>query len=248
MAMILMAMPSLTRLRLRKTQIGILSMAVIVGHAPPPLLGHGVVLPTSSHDPSSQGLRRQLVELDVRDCPAVGSQDVLNVLQTCRKLKILKAPRIAALDIVQQSHFWVYLGLEELHVGITEVHRLESHDGQRRILYQIGQLAMLQTLSIRTNLSMRSDDWRQKTFLYFTMETGLDELRNLRELEVFVVEYMCHIARMKELRWINENWAKLREVSGIRRPRDAVTSQWNEMKAYTDKEMPHVTFNDRRPI
>ncbi|KAK3827870.1 MAG: hypothetical protein J3Q66DRAFT_408963 [Benniella sp.] len=206
LAMILRAMPSLTRLRLRKTQIGLFSMAVIVGRAPPPLLGHGVVLPTSSQDPSSQGLRRQLVELDVRDCPAVGSQDVLNVLQTCRKLKILKAPRIAALDIVQQSHFWVCLGLEELRVGIIGVYRLGSYDGQRRIMHQIGQLTMLQTLSMRTNLPRRSG--YEGSSLYFTMEAGLDELRNLKGLKMFDIEHRGHNAGMKELQWVKENWAK----------------------------------------
>ncbi|KAF9352238.1 hypothetical protein BGX34_000119 [Mortierella sp. NVP85] len=248
MAMILMAMPSLERLRLQETQIGMLSMAVIVGHAPPPILGYGV-LPTSSQDPASQGLRRRLVELDIRDCPAVESRDILKVLQTCWKLKVLKAPRIAALDIAQQSHFWVCLGLEELHVGITDVYRLGSFDGQRRILHQIGQLTMLQTLSIRTNLSMRNDYWGQRSSLYFTMDTGLDELRNLKELKAFAVEHMCHNAEMKELRWVKENWAKyqLREVRGMRRPRVVTASQWDQMKAYTDKEIPHVTFEDERP-
>ncbi|KAK3827871.1 MAG: hypothetical protein J3Q66DRAFT_363070 [Benniella sp.] len=250
MAMILMAMPSLVRVRLQKTQIGMLSMAVIVGHAPPPLLlGHGVVLPTSSQDLSSQGLRNHLVELDIRDCPAVESQAILKVLQTCWKLKVLKAPRIAALDIVQQSHFWVCLGLEELHVGIIQVDRLGGYDGQRRIMHQIGQLTMLQTLSIRTNLSMRNDYWGQRSTLYFTMDSGLDELWNLKELKVFAVEHMCHNAEMKELQWVKENWAKyqLREVTGMRRPRVVTASQWDEMKAYTDKEMPHVTFKDERP-
>ncbi|KAF9352236.1 hypothetical protein BGX34_000117 [Mortierella sp. NVP85] len=247
MAMILMAMPSLTRLRLRETRIGMLSMAVIVGRAPPPSFGHGVVLPISSQDPASQGLRRQLIELDVRDCYAVGSQDILNVLQTCWKLKILKAPRIMALDIVQRSHFWVCLGLEELHVGITDVYRLGSYDGQRRILHQIGQLTMLQILSIKTNLSMRNG--YEKSSLYFTLETGLDELRNLKELKVFAVEQRGHNAGMKELQWIKESWAmyQLQEVAGMRRPRVIAPSQWDDMKAYTDKEMPHVIFKDRRP-
>jgi hypothetical protein len=137
--------------------------------------------------------------------------------------------------------------LEELYVGISEVDRLGSYDAQRRIMHQIGQLTMLQTLSMRTNLSMRRDYWGQKSTLFFTIETGLDELRNLKELEVFAVEYKRHNAGMQELQWIKENWAKLREVAGIRRPRGAVPSQCYEMEAYTDKEMPHVTFNDRRP-
>ena len=252
MAMILTAMPSLARLRLQDTQIGMLSMAVIVGHAPPPpplLLEHGIVFPISSQDPASQGLRRQLVELDVRDCPAVEGRDVLKVLQTCWKLKVLKAPRIAALDIVQQSHLWVCLGLKELHVGIIEVDRLGGYDGQRRILHQIGQLTMLQTLSVRTNLSIRNGYWGQRSSLDFTMDTGLDELWNLRELKVFAVEYMCHSAEMTELQWVKENWAKyqLREVTGMRRPRVIAPSHWDAMKAYTDKEMPHVTFKDERP-
>ncbi|KAK3827869.1 MAG: hypothetical protein J3Q66DRAFT_321280 [Benniella sp.] len=246
MAMILMAMPSLTRLNLRDTQIGLLSMAVIVGHAPPPLLGDGV-LPTSSQDPSSQGLRRQLVELDIRDCLVVESRDILKVLQTCWKLKILKAPRIAALDIVQQPHFWVCLGLEELHVGVHAIYRLGSQDAQRRILHQIGQLTMLQTLSMMTNLSIHGGHW--KSSLYFTIETGLDELRNLKELKVFSVDGRSHRAGMKELQWIKENWAKyqLREVTGMRHPAMITASQWDEMKAYTDQEMPHVTFHDWRP-
>ncbi|KAK3827874.1 MAG: hypothetical protein J3Q66DRAFT_408967 [Benniella sp.] len=250
LAMILRAMPSLTRLRLRKTQIGRLSMAVIVGHALPTSFGHGVVPPTSSQDPSSQGLRRQLVELDVGDCPAVGSQDVLKVLQTCRKLKVLKAPRIAALDIVQQSDFWVCLGLEELHVGIIEVCRLgSSDDDQRRILHQIGQLTMLQTLSMITNLSLRNGYWGQKSSLDFTMDTGLDELWNLKELKVFAVDDKGHRAGMEELKWVKDNWAKyqLQEVVAMRRPDMVTVAQWELMKAYTDLEIPHVTFRDWRP-
>jgi len=250
LAMILMAMPSLTRLRLEETQIGRLSMAVIVGHAPPPSFGHGVVLLTSSQDPASQGLRRQLEELDIRDCPAVESEDVLKVLQTCWKLKILKAPRIAALDIAQQSHFWVCLGLEELHVGIIEVYRLASYDDdQRRILHQIGQLTMLQTLSMITNLSLRNGYWGQKSSLDFTLDTGLDELRNLKELKVFAVEDRCHTAGMEELKWVKENWAKyqLQEVVAMRRPDMVTVAQWELLKAYTDQEIPHVTFKDWRP-
>jgi len=248
MAMLLMAMPSLTRLRLRETQIGRLSMAVIVGQAPPPSFGHGVVLPTSSQDPASQGLRRRLIELDIRDCLAIESQDILKVLQTCWKLKVLKATRIAALDIVQQLHFWVCLGLEELYVGIYAIYSLGSQDAQRRILHQIGQLTMLQTLSLMTNLPIGNAYWGRKSSLYLTMGTGLDELRNLKELKVFAVDGRCHMAGMKELQWINENWAKyrLQEVT-MRRPRMITASQWDEMKAYTDREMPHVTFHDWRP-
>jgi hypothetical protein len=141
------------------------------------------------------------------------------------------------------------LGLKELHVGIIEVDRLGGYDGQRRILHQIGQLTMLQTLSVRTNLSIRNGYWGQRSSLDFTMDTGLDELWNLRELKVFAVEYMCHSAEMTELQWVKENWAKyqLREVTGMRRPRVIAPSHWDAMKAYTDKEMPHVTFKDERP-
>ncbi|KAF9352237.1 hypothetical protein BGX34_000118 [Mortierella sp. NVP85] len=249
MAMILMAMPSLERLRLQETRIGRLSMAVIVGHAPPPFSGHGVVLPISSQDLASQGLRRRLMELDIRDCPTVESQDVLKVLQTCRKLKVLKAPRIAALDIAQQSHFWVCLGLEELHVGTTDVDRLGSFDDQRRILHQIGQLTMLQTLSMITNLSLRNGYWGQKSSLHFTMDTGLDELRHLKGLKVFAVEDKRHWAGMEELKWVKDNWAKyqLQEVVAMRRPGMVTVAQWELMKAYTDLEIQHVKFRDWRP-
>ncbi|KAG0053856.1 hypothetical protein BGZ83_000330 [Gryganskiella cystojenkinii] len=58
---------------------------------------------------------------------------------------------------------------------------------------------------------------RQFHSLLLTLETGLDELRDLKSLRVFHLGRMDHYICIPEMRWIKEHWPAIKEIPGLKR-------------------------------
>lgn len=109
----------------------------------------------------------------------------------------------------------------------------ESHAIQRRVLRQLGQLTHLRTLSlgkygcdfdheeyfrleIRDFRTVIVDRLLEHSCLELTLESGLDELRELQELEELHIYQMAHRIGLAEVKWMLEHWPKLRLVGGLK--------------------------------
>lgn len=109
----------------------------------------------------------------------------------------------------------------------------ESRDLQRKVLKQLGQLTRLRTLSLGTlgysihepiysQLEIKGirtmivEEAVQIDCLELTLESGLDELVGLKDLEVFGAYQMAHRIGLPEVKWMVNNWPKLKTIHGLR--------------------------------
>ncbi|KFH62022.1 hypothetical protein MVEG_12176 [Podila verticillata NRRL 6337] len=95
---------------------------------------------------------------------------------------------------------------------------IESHKIQRQVYRKLGELTRLQALCLG-----RLDDgkhrakksWVQRQSLEMSLESGLDELKCLRELEVLDVSYLDHRIDLREVKWMEENWPRVETVTAL---------------------------------
>ncbi|KAF9101553.1 hypothetical protein BGX29_005507 [Mortierella sp. GBA35] len=109
----------------------------------------------------------------------------------------------------------------------------ESHALQRSVLKQLGRLANLRKLSlgaygqdkdnreysqltIKHIRTMFVDEFVQCDCLELSLESGLEELAGLEQLEELAVHQMAHRIGLLEVRWMVEHWPKLRAIHGLR--------------------------------
>ncbi|KAG0278764.1 hypothetical protein BGZ95_003208 [Linnemannia exigua] len=108
----------------------------------------------------------------------------------------------------------------------------QSHALQRKFLKQLGQLRHLRILAFGSNnpayesresfalvlkgiRTMIVAEDVQHQCLELTLESGLDELSGLNELEELHVFRMAHRIGIEEVRWMVEQWPKLRAIRGL---------------------------------
>ncbi|KAG0209878.1 hypothetical protein BGX31_002018, partial [Mortierella sp. GBA43] len=247
-AAILHNMPNLTRLQLCNTSIGSLSMDVILGSLLPS------TPPSSSPTVTQIGLRYRLLELDIRECPNIQNSHVVRVIRTCPNLRVLKVPRVLALIFVQefgseQRHYrWACEDLEELYLPIQGVSSsyppLRSHL-QCMIMRRLGKLTKLKKLWVEQTRNGRFS-WTRPIDLEFSLEAGLDELKDLKQLEFISVRGNLHKIREPEIEWISQHWGKhrLKEAHGLHLPFPRTNDEPAQLKAYAEQLMPHVAFTD----
>lgn len=74
---------------------------------------------------------------------------------------------------------------------------------------------------------------RQEHSLEITLESGLDELAVLNDLEELDVTNMNHRIGVKELEWMRTSWAKLETPAGIFRDCDLLpgAQEWLSRKS-----------------
>ncbi|KAG0219513.1 hypothetical protein BGX33_002458 [Mortierella sp. NVP41] len=95
----------------------------------------------------------------------------------------------------------------------------ESIDLQRRVYAQLGRLTQLRELRLGIQLpDGRNYGYRDYYRLYdclaMTLKSGLDLLKNLKELRFVGLDDMeVHIYQDKEQEWIKENWPKVEIIS-----------------------------------
>ncbi|KAF9106531.1 hypothetical protein BGX27_009118 [Mortierella sp. AM989] len=176
-------------------------------------------------------LRRHSLTLTSLDLTrdTVSSEMIQRVLVSCPQLKIFHTGSLliedmrsivdedsAELEMISscsisppsiQFQDWVATNLEHLSIHICAIGSTASH-WQRPVLRQLGRLTKLKSLGIGVGR------FHRKCCLDLRLETGLNELGNLKQLE----EFSCHnhIEEMEEadVRWMLEAWPKLNCFNG----------------------------------
>ncbi|KAI8594644.1 hypothetical protein EDD21DRAFT_421478 [Dissophora ornata] len=259
-ASVLRRTPQLSKLNLQRTNVGLLSLAVITGQAGLEGAAQGFVgddnnLEGGEGQASLLGMREHLLELDIRNCSQIPSQQILNILKTFKRLKDFKSSLIEARDIVDSAHEdWACLDLERLHINIIEVPMLRTslssgEEEQRQILKQLGRLTKLETLVLFEGVL--SSGVRVTTqSLDLSLASGLDELRTLGKLRVFNVGKLMHSMGQAEYEWIAKHWGgpngSLREMTGHLCPKAVFVSDIALMTKIFETQMPHVVLHEVR--
>jgi len=159
-----------------------------------------------------------------------------NILSRAKNLKsfqvrwLLGAQKISAADILASQ--WATTALEHIDFKI-DVPRVfdgditdeddqavtlqTSRNIQRQLLRRLGQQIHLKNLMLGgmitdANMGLRM---HQRNCVEFTLETGLDELKDLKKFEVISIHYMDHRVGVPELEWMVENWPQISTVIGI---------------------------------
>lgn len=151
------------------------------------------------------------------------------------KITSVPRPDISVTEI-GNLHFpvqWTPPPASSIDSTIPATAQQESHTLQRRILKNLGRCTHLRKLwlgtygcnnndpeysylQIRGIRSMLVDSYVQTSCLELSLASGLDELAGLGELEEFVVERMAHRIGLAEVKWMVENWPKLKRIYGLR--------------------------------
>ncbi|KAF9547597.1 hypothetical protein EC957_008253 [Mortierella hygrophila] len=117
--------------------------------------------------------------------------------------------------------------------GAMLVAQQGSHAVQRRVLRQLGQLTHLRKLrlgklccdlgrpeysqlEIRGIRTMAVDAYFDTNCLELSLESGLDELAGLNQLEELDIAQMAHRIGLVEVQWMVENWPRLKIINGLR--------------------------------
>ncbi|KAF8941911.1 hypothetical protein BGZ47_007058 [Haplosporangium gracile] len=117
--------------------------------------------------------------------------------------------------------------------GALLVAQQESHAIQQQVLKQLGQLTQLRSmrlgrsgrdwdmpqfarLEMRGIRTMAVDAYLDHDCLELSLESGLDELAKLKELEVLAVYQMAHRIGLAEVQWMVVNWPRLKAINGLR--------------------------------
>ncbi|KAG0278680.1 hypothetical protein BGZ95_003408 [Linnemannia exigua] len=176
---------------------------------------------------------RQCPTLRVHDCgyeryPTLSAADVILQPWSCKWLKSLHLiiagiprPDIKT-DCMDKP---IPIG-DPMHSGTME----ESRVLQRKVCAQLGSLVCLEELrlgysKIRDMVTVEGDEdsqvvrkynpFLQLNCLELTLESGLDELSELKSLESFSVWGMDHRIGSRELYWMQRNWYSVRDVYGL---------------------------------
>ncbi|KAG0234573.1 hypothetical protein BGW41_001086 [Actinomortierella wolfii] len=153
---------------------------------------------------------------------------IQRLLCTCPRLRELvmqafvpdigQTLRLNAEDIISSP--WVCSRLSVLHVPIVGVptnmnddHAVYTID---QVMRQIGKMVHLQSLGTGFLNDLSSMVLRD-TLPFSLGVGGLQHLASLKQLETLNVKRCAHAIRYAEAKWMDANWPKLREISGLDR-------------------------------
>ncbi|KAK3805575.1 MAG: hypothetical protein J3Q66DRAFT_407583 [Benniella sp.] len=140
------------------------------------------------------------------------SSVILNVLCSCPKLEILHGPVIFTSDIVKGGP-WVCQQLRELEIRIFD--KETEQDLQPMVFERLSTLVRLTTL----NLSWATIDSGRgcRGVLQFRLDRGLGQLASLRELRTVIFDQVGprQQLEMKDVKWMIDNWKKLKGLYGF---------------------------------
>ncbi|KAF9163690.1 hypothetical protein DFQ26_002251 [Actinomortierella ambigua] len=230
-----------TEIYLSLTMVGPLTLAAIANHC-----SHLTILNVAGNI------------LDKNEYAWLGP-GVQGVLRNASRLKTLKVhrfigkTRITADNILSSE--WATRSLEVLNLKIA-VPRADDDDDddddnddddddnapsdvtvsrellctiQRQILRRIGQQKSLMSLILGARGAPWLTKYHQRNCLEMTLESGLDELAGLHDLEVLDIQFMDHRVAVPELEWMAENLPKLQHLRGVSnrlRPPSSEVLQW----------------------
>lgn len=185
----------------------------------------------------------QLRHLSIAACPGISSADICTILGRCGNLESLIAidwdlpgptrhPHVLGTDMIEfewacraSLKWWSCIitvprpddNDKEEH-GSTNSDMIESRRIQRLVYRKLAELTGLRALRlghVDDGSEDVNDSWYQSQCLEMTLESGLDELAGLKEMEKLDVSYTKHRIGIRELEWMAERWPNLRVVSGL---------------------------------
>ncbi|KAI8363099.1 hypothetical protein B0O80DRAFT_492259 [Mortierella sp. GBAus27b] len=119
--------------------------------------------------------------------------------------------------------------LEELRIGITAPgSNMETYPGQEREIQRlvharIARLTKLKVLCVHVDVIGNLNNGCME----MSLESGLDQLSGLKELEELIVSPTNTMIGLKEAQWMAEQWPRLRVVHGLRlKGRQSKAAQW----------------------
>ncbi|GJJ76805.1 hypothetical protein EMPS_09164 [Entomortierella parvispora] len=141
----------------------------------------------------------------------------------CQVHGIVDTHMISARNILMSE--WASTTLEHLEfkIEVPRVHDeeiadgedqavaiLNSRDVQRKLLQRLGQQKQLKTLALGGMVitPITGQPGNQRNCLEFSLEAGLDELEDLKKLELLEIHHMDHPVGLPELEWMAENWPR----------------------------------------
>ncbi|KAG0010911.1 hypothetical protein BGZ81_002490, partial [Podila clonocystis] len=147
--------------------------------------------------------------------------DNLNPWLSERSLKVLKTkitciPRPDVSKVLDGGQRFVYL---------TEAYAGEGRHLQGRVYERLARFTNLEELCLghdtRANIFPESlydggdgEDYQYEC-LEMTVESGLDQLKDLKNLRVLDVQRMEQRIGLKEVQWMTLHWPRLREIRGL---------------------------------
>ncbi|KAG0259810.1 hypothetical protein BGZ95_004582 [Linnemannia exigua] len=158
--------------------------------------------------------------LDMNGCVQFSSSMALAVLCGCPLLEDLSAYYLTVKDMGQLGPArldWVCLGLKQLKLYIAR--DPEHPEDDRLIIDQLSKLKQLEQLEFGSEPLVDLDkalknDLLSRGVLQLNLASGLTCLAGLKNLAV--VTFLGTVQRfgVEEIRWMQENWPELQEVSG----------------------------------
>ncbi|KAF9159883.1 hypothetical protein DFQ26_006094 [Actinomortierella ambigua] len=159
--------------------------------------------------------------------PGMQGYHMQEILRRSPRLKTFRAHWLVD-DVISDrdilSSEWATRSLEHIDIKIgvfrpfdcapIEVH-MHSYDIQRQVLRRIGQQKNLRKLVIggMTIGNLFRCIYRQIDCLEMNLESGLDELADLKELVELDISEMNHRVRVPDLEWMAKNFLKLERLS-----------------------------------
>ncbi|KAG0341616.1 hypothetical protein BG000_008561 [Podila horticola] len=145
------------------------------------------------------------------------------------------APKMPASDFIDWDHKnetdepWACKDtLEILAINFTQRDQhgeLEDercfHEIQQRVCERLGTFKNLKVLQLAPK---GYRDIKQDECLHLTLETGLDKMNGLKNLEELYIANMDHRVGMREVKWMVESWPKLSKLYGL--PVHTAAAKW----------------------
>ncbi|KAF9285330.1 hypothetical protein BGZ74_001502 [Mortierella antarctica] len=181
-----------------------------------------------------------LQQLTVEGCGQLSSKDLAMILESTPSLRNLYAlshqerrvdPVLSAADLA--TIHWASRSLVSFYCRIV-VPRPSCHEGgssskdslaweqcreiQRQVYRKLGEQTMLSHLGLGVHYYRKlsvDDPQYQQQCLEMTLESGLDELVGLTQLQYLNVSNMDHAVGIPELEWMDRSWPQLRQINGM---------------------------------
>ncbi|KAF9324139.1 hypothetical protein BG006_000825 [Podila minutissima] len=166
--------------------------------------------------------RRRIPYLEAKDFIDIHPlSNTLNPWASEKALKVLKTK----ITYIPRPDVSKYLGGGQRFDALTETYAGEGRHLQRRVLERLARFTNLEELCLghdtMANIYPESlyeggtnEDY-QYDCLEMTLESGMSQLRNLKNLRVLDVRRMAQRIGIKEVQWMTRHWSKLQVIRGL---------------------------------
>ncbi|KAF9929087.1 hypothetical protein FBU30_001873 [Linnemannia zychae] len=189
----------------------------------------------------------------------------------CTKLEILRCQIVGVHRLSEEEEMDYIQGELFLKINkplsIEEAAAIEKHKRLRaqqfKVYDRLAELSSLRVLDLGANYRIRND----KTYVQFgansyidyggripntlelTLASGLDRLSGLKNIEIFGFEGVDHRIDYGELRWISENWPKLKVMRGLHETNlpNMLPDDTCYLREYMQRLRPNVKHQKKRP-